>query len=59
VAVKRKGLPGGGSSHSGNGRLISEMTDFQLGVLLLLTAFIAGFICGFILDVVLMKRTLR
>jgi hypothetical protein len=35
------------------------MTDFQLGLLLLLTAFVAGFLCGFILGVVLMKRTLR
>jgi hypothetical protein len=36
-----------------------EMTDFQLGLLLLFTAFVAGFHCGFILGVVLMKRTLR
>jgi Mg/Co/Ni transporter MgtE len=36
-----------------------EMTDFQLGLLLLFTAFVAGFLCGFILGVVLMKRTLR
>jgi len=35
------------------------MTDFQLGLLLLLTAFLAGFICGFIRGVVLQKRTLR
>jgi hypothetical protein len=36
-----------------------KMTDFQLGLLLLLTAFSAGFLCGFILGAVLMKRTLR
>jgi hypothetical protein len=35
------------------------MTDFQLGLLLLLTAFSAGFLCGFILGTILMKRTLR
>jgi uncharacterized protein YneF (UPF0154 family) len=35
------------------------MTDFQLGLLLLFTAFVAGFLCGFILGTVLMKRTLR
>jgi hypothetical protein len=35
------------------------MTEFQLGLLLLFTAFAAGFLCGFILGVVLMKRTLR
>jgi hypothetical protein len=35
------------------------MTEFQLGLLLLFTAFIAGFLCGLILGVVLMKRTPR
>jgi hypothetical protein len=35
------------------------MTDFQLGLLLLLTVFSAGFLCGFILGIVLMKRTQR
>ena len=35
------------------------MTDFQLGLLLLLTAFSAGFLCGLILGAALMKRALR
>jgi uncharacterized membrane protein YciS (DUF1049 family) len=34
------------------------MTDFQLGLLLLLTVFTAGFICGMIVGVILLKRTL-
>jgi hypothetical protein len=35
------------------------MTEFQLGLLLLFTVFVAGFLCGLILGIVLMKRTLR
>jgi hypothetical protein len=32
------------------------LTEFQLGLLVLSTVFVAGFLCGLVLAIVLMKR---